>query len=332
MNNRGKSSIAALALAAASVTVSLPATALVITPAGTGLGFNLTLFVDRVPASGFCCGPLGIATNNLGQVVMQDYPNGANYVFNDVDNQHFNQALSSAAFASFSYGIAITNANGTLYAGNNDAAGQLFRLNPDGSSAGVVPGTAPGIAGHGIWTNPVTGHVVTSSNNGIWDIDVSTGASTQIVNTGNAIDGVSVSTDGKVIYGAGNGRIFGWNYAGVQVYDSGFIGSPDGIGVIQGNNLLSGDLITDGNDGNVWLLDPLNPANNVIIANGGSRGDYVGVDSTNGSLFLTQTDSVYRLTCGPNCAFTTSVPEPATLVLLGLGLAGIGYGRRKRAT
>jgi hypothetical protein len=107
----------------------------------------------------------------------------------------------------------------------------------------------------------------------------------------------------------------------------GFLGST---GVIQGSNLLSGDIIANSNDGTVWLLDPKTHVN-TIIANNGSRGDYVGIDNNNGSLFLSQTDSVYRLTCGTNCTFTNAVPEPETyaLMLAGLGVLGVISRRRK---
>jgi len=299
-----------------------------LTAAGTSLGFNLTLFVDEVPASGFCCGPLGIATNSFGQVVMQDYPNGRNYVFNDVDNQHFSASLSSAPFSSFSYGAAITNSGGTLYATNNDAGQIIYRLNPDGSINSPLTGT--GIGGHGIWTNPATGHLVAANGSTIRDVNQLTGTNTIIVG-GVDVDGVSVAADGTVVYGAGGGHVFGWNYSGLLVYDSGAIGSPDGTGVIQGANLFAGDIVSNGNDGNVWLLDPTTHVN-TLIATGGTRDDYVGLDSTNGTLFLTQTTSIYRLACGPECFFTPPpVPEPETWAMLVAGLACLGaVGRRRR--
>ena len=67
--------------------------------------------------------------------------------------------------------------------------------------------------------------------------------------------------------------------------------APTGTGVIQGNNLLSGDIIANSNDGQVWLLDPTARTAVVIAQRRLRRGDYVGVDNGNGSLFLTQTDS-----------------------------------------
>jgi hypothetical protein len=325
--------MAAAAVAIVTVTTGGPArAALTLTAAGIADGFALSLFADTPgPASG-CCGPLGIATNNLGQVVLQYYPTSSNFVFNDVDGQHLpGTALSSAPFVSTSYGVAITNDGGTLYAGNNDQGGQVFQLNPNGSSAGAVPNTS-GKAGHGIATNPVTGHLEAASANGIFDINPANGASFLIKNV-NA-DGVSVSADGKTVYAAVGGDVFGFDISsGNQVYDSGNIGSPDGTGVIQGTNQFSGDIVSNDNDGTVKLLDPVN--NTVVtIASGGTRGDYVGLDLTNGSLFLTQSDSVYRLTCGQSCSFTPppppGVPEPATLTLIGTGLVAFGLIRRRR--
>lgn len=324
------------AAAVATVTVGTGGAAratLTLTAAGIADGFGLSLFADTPgPASG-CCGPLGIATNNLGQVVLQYYPASSNFVFNDVDGQHLpGTALSSAPFASTSYGAAITNDGGTLYAGNNDLGGQVFQLNPNGSSAGAVPGTS-GKAGHGIATNPVTGHLEAASASGIFDINPVTGASFLIKNA--IADGVSVSADGKTVYAAIGADVFGFDISsGNQVYDSGNIGSPDGTGVIQGTSPFSGDIVSNDNDGTVKLLDPVH--NTVVtIASGGSRGDYVGLDLTNGSLFLTQSDSVYRLTCGPSCSFTpppppAGVPEPATLTIIGSGLVAFGLIRRRR--
>jgi hypothetical protein len=111
---------------------------------------------------------------------------------------------------------------------------------------------------------------------------------------------------------------------------------PDGTGVISGGP-LNGDIIVNNNDGTVGLLDPTKPDGDpnqfVLIATGGTRGDFVSPDLTNGTLFLSQNEQVARLSCGPDCSIGAPIPEPESYALLLAGLALVGLMvRRKNLT
>jgi hypothetical protein len=158
------------------------------------------------------------------------------------------------------------------------------------------------------------------------------------VNTGGAVDGVSMSANGQIIYGAISGQVVGYNSTtGAQVFTSLLSAgnSPDGTGVIGGSGPLAGYIISNDNDGTVWLINPTTGIG-TEIASGGTRGDYVGLDGNNGSLFLTQTNEIFTLGCGAGCGFVgvSGVPEPSTWAMLILGFAGVGfmsYRRRSQA-
>lgn len=310
------------------VTAPSASAALVLTQAGIDLGFGLNLFADQFPSTGFCCGPLGVATSSSGKILIQDYRDHVVASFNDANNQHYGDAVSSVVSGSTGYGTALTSANGVIYGTNDSAGGFVQRLNADGSFAANI--TVGGTGKGGIWTNPVNGHLLVSGYSAIWDVDPLTGDRRLVVSVD--VDGVSVSQDGKVVYGATNGSVLGWLIAdGTAVYNSGNIGSPDGTAVMYGTGGLAGSVIANGNDGTVRLLDIANHTS-TIIASGGSRGDYVGLDLNDGTLLLTQTDSVYRLTCGAACSFvppTNDVPEPGTWALALLALAGVRMSQRR---
>jgi hypothetical protein len=84
--------------------------------------------------------------------------------------------------------------------------------------------------------------------------------------------------------------------------------------VITGSSPFAGDIISNDNDGTVWLIDTTTGAG-TEIASGGTRGDYVGMDGTNGSLFLSQTNEIFRLGCGDGCGFVGVSGVPGTIKL-----------------
>lgn len=94
-------------------------------------------------------------------------------------------------------------------------------------------------------------------------------------------------------------HIIGYNIAsGLQTYDSGYIGVPDGVGVILSGS-LAGDLIVNSNDGTLSLLDPTALTDTLIGGGGG---------------------------------VTPGVPEPSTWAMMLLGFTGMCFAARRRAT
>jgi hypothetical protein len=298
------------------------ANALDLTAAGIADGFTLSEFVSGLGPSSGCCGPLGMAVNSDGHVIVNDFSTGLNYVFKDVDGQTASAALSSTPNPGFPPAYAYSNGSVWGSTGFTPAGGHpadsLVKFNNDGTVNTVysnIPVT------NGLWTNPVNGHLLGTNGSEIIDIDVSGATPTfrVVVDTGS--DGLTVSPDGKTVYNTG---VTGFDIAtGAIVYGSFSVPEADGMGVISGGK-LNGDIVVNSNDGDVYLLDAL--GNQAIIADDGSRGDYTSPDRTNGSLLLTQSDSIWRLSVsGGSIGGGPTVPEPSTWAMLLLGFVGLGW-------
>jgi hypothetical protein len=328
--------VAALAMLFVATPIGRAGT-LMLTPAGIADGFTLTTFATLNPGAQntFNEGPFGVAVASNGNVIVSNEPNATRYAFLDVDGQTAATAVNS--LPSSSGVIAYASAGGQAYGG--DGLGHFVQFNPNGTINHILTSVtaSPDL---GMWGNPVNGHILASSSSGLIDIDPLANlgnGSFRVVNAGGNGDGVSVSPDGTIVYSE-QGNIIGYNIVtGLPVFNSGSLssaglGSADGTGVISSTNPLNGNIIINFNGGGVALLDP-NTHALTIIANGGSRGDYVSPDTSNGSLFLDYSEAVYRLSCGPDCSIggpPPGTPEPATVALFGGSAFSIYLIRRRR--
>jgi hypothetical protein len=309
-----------------------------LTAAGISDGFTLTTFLSGYSAQ---YGPLaqGIAPN--GNVITGSLLNTSAafgptiMVFKDVDGQNLTDALFSPSYActTGNCNFAMTTAGGQVY-GAQAQGGIYEQFNSNGSFSPIPNLAAAGLRDNlGMWGDPANGHVISTSNLGLVDIDPIAGTF-RVINSSVNGDGVSVSPNGATAYVEVGGQINAYDIATGALLATYATGSaPDGTGVISGGS-FNGDVIVNGNFGTVGLLNPTT-SSFVIIASGGTRGDFVSPDSNNGTLFLSQNEAVDRLSCGPGCSFSgppPTTPEPSTFALFGIALTSVLLVYRRKKT
>lgn len=284
--------------------------AMTLTADGTGAGYSLSTFASGFPTYNFggspTLGPIGIGFPSTGGVLVGDATGVIRLFPNDVDNQTMSDATIGASRSN-------GNAWGITQVGpKNYFAGpsNLFEI----SGTGVVGQTiATGFNNaRALVVNPNNNHLfLTQAGSGtgtaaIFDIDPVAKTKTTFIGSLSNLDGAAISNDGQTLYvaveGVG-GRIVGYDVnSKAAVFDSGTItangvtGGIDGIAV--GTGPLANFLFANLNSGSLVRVDRTT-LEQVVVATDGSRGDFVVVDPYNGSLLITQVNSILRLT-GPS--------------------------------
>lgn len=321
-----------LAVTAITLLLALPRCAnagLALDPAAISAGYTLTTFADGFsPTTSSCCGPLGITFPVSGGVLVAEH-RGNVRLFSNTDGQHAGDVAVAQNYGMYN-GVGLASLGAYVYLAEQ-ADSKIVRLNNDGTYNSDV--VALPVA-TGLVANPLTSLLYSSGfGYGIYSIDPNAATPSANLFRAGTYDGLSLDLVNGIIYAAaGDNHIYGYALADAsQVFDSGsFSEGPDGIAIGSGD--LAGKIFVNTTSGTVHSIDLATNAR-TLIASGGSRGDFVS-SAPDGTLLLTQTDQILRLTAPAGSGFQAGTPEPGTVVTLlgGLGALVLGLRRRRAGT
>jgi DNA-binding beta-propeller fold protein YncE len=297
---------------------------LALTPVGQAQGLSVSTFASNLENDGFT-GPIGMVFPAAGGVLVSTELGGVRLFPTDTDGQN-----ATVVPTTQNYGTG--NSEGLARIGNNlylaqAGLGRIAQVNANGAFVQTIVSGIGDVVG--LVVNPANGHLFATTflANQILDIDPVAKTST-LFHTASNPDGLILSPDGKTLYVAatGTGHILGFDTAtGASVFDSGLIqGGIDGLAVGTGQfaNLIFANL----NNGSLIEVDILTKQQ-TVIADGGSRGDFVAIDPNDGTLLLTQTDQILRLSGATFLPAIEAAPEPATITLFVVGVTCVlAYG------
>jgi hypothetical protein len=277
-----------------------------LTSAAISQGLALTTYASNfTPNSGGShIGPIGLAWTPNGNVLVTTNPGTLVVLPNDADGQNASSPLSTVSYVNHG-GISLAQMAGNIYM-TDQANGNIDVLNNNGTLnhiafTGVTDATE-------VVADPNNDHLYVTENvpNVVVDINLNSDSFTNF-STPTAPNGICITPNGSVLYVSANDHILGYNTGNrAEIYDSGDVGAITGIAL--GSGVENGDVIANLTNG---TLISVNLATDVstLLASGGTRGDELTVDPTNGSLMVTQDTTVLRMTGA------TSVPEPGSATI-----------------
>ena len=215
--------------------------------------------------------------------------------------------------------------NGTLY-GITAGNGSLYTINPNNAAATLVGGLGLGFNFEGglAFSPGGVAYGVNEGSNGapnLFTIDLNSGAATIVgqMGTGHDINGLAWRSDGMLVGIDDNTSslvtIDPSTASIANLYDLGF--SVGGIG----------GMTTDPLSGISYFATGITVNNNNVLGTNGlySFDLYSGANSFLGNFNGSDQSGISGL------AAVGTVPEPGTLGLIGLGLTGLTFWRRKRS-